>query len=252
MAKFSIKTYKDCANPSCNNIIEIRIINDATHSDFGLPVIAHRKKKTCSIQCQTAWQKTRSWEASFGSEKAILRKEQLSARISSNNPSTNPETAKKISTSLKKYIEKNPETRIGENNPFYGRKHSPETIQHWKETKTGKLAYNEFQREKQLQNTPKKENHPLWLGGISNGEYGFEFNAELKQLIKETYRFTCQICKFEIPTLDIHHIDYNKKNNIIDNLIPLCKKCHGKTNYDRDTWKKILTEFIKSSKINDK
>ena len=32
-------------------------------------------------------------------------------------------------------------------------------------------------------NTLRKENHPNWLGGISNGEYGLEFNKELKFFI---------------------------------------------------------------------
>ncbi len=252
MTSYSIKTYKECSNPSCNNIIEIKIINDADHPDFGLPIVAHRKKKTCSVYCQKDWQKTRTWEDVHGVTKANQLKVQRSTMVSNNNPSKCPETAEKISISLKKYIKEHPEKRLGENNPFHGCKHSIETKQRWKETKTGKLSYNDGQREKQLKNTPKKENHPLWLGGVSNGEYGLEFSTELKQLIKESYKFTCQICKIETKKLDIHHIDYNKKNNVFDNLIPLCKQCHGKTNYNRDTWKKVLTEFIESNKINDK
>lgn len=249
MSKLNKIIHKQCANPSCKNNIEIKIINDPLNSDYGLPIIKHRKRKTCSVQCQNDWQKTCSWEDKFGKDKASILKKQLSDRVSINNPSSDPEVATKISNSLKQFIKENPEKRIGENNPFYGKKHTVETIQHWKDTKAGKRAYNDCQREKQLQNTLKKENHPLWLGGISNGDYGFEFNSELKQVIKENYKFTCQLCLIETTLLDIHHIDYDKKNNDIDNLIPLCKKCHGKTNYNRDTWKKVLTEFIKNSKI---
>ena len=50
----------------------------------------------------------------------------------------------------------------------------------------------------------------------------------------------------EITDIDeeIHHIDYNKKNNLFTNLVPLCKVCHGKTNYDRKTWQKIFEEKL--------
>ena len=37
--------------------------------------------------------------------------------------------------------------------------------------------------------------------------------------------------------LAIHHIDYNKENNIITNLITLCHCCNGKTNFKRKYWK---------------
>lgn len=252
MQSRSIKTYKKCANLSCNINIEIKIINDPVKHDNGLPIVAHRKKKTCSVQCQKEWQKSLSWESIHGSEKAQMLRDQASIKATMNNPSTNPETAKKISDGLKKYLAENPGTRVGEKNPFYGKHHSPETVKYLKESKIGKISYNSEQREKQLQNTLRKENHPLWLGGISNGEYGADFDANLKQLIKEIYGYNCQICKISTSILDIHHIDYDKKNNNVDNLVPLCKKCHGMTNHNRDNWKKVLTEFVKSSKINDK
>jgi len=52
--------------------------------------------------------------------------------------------------------------------------------------------------------------------------------------------FTCQICK--VPELefnrrlDIHHKDYNKKNNTEINLVALCQSCHLKTNFNREYW----------------
>jgi hypothetical protein len=36
--------------------------------------------------------------------------------------------------------------------------------------------------------------------------------------------------------LPVHHIDYDKKNNVPLNLISLCKSCHSKTGYNRDNW----------------
>jgi len=36
--------------------------------------------------------------------------------------------------------------------------------------------------------------------------------------------------------LCIHHIDYNKNNCNINNLIALCQKCHMLTNTKRKEW----------------
>ena len=39
-----------------------------------------------------------------------------------------------------------------------------------------------------------------------------------------------------IKKLDCHHIDYNKKNCSLNNLITLCRSCHMKTNTNRNYW----------------
>ena len=33
--------------------------------------------------------------------------------------------------------------------------------------------------------------------------------------------------------LDVHHIDYDKKNSNHDNLVSLCHSCHMKTNVEK-------------------
>jgi hypothetical protein len=38
-------------------------------------------------------------------------------------------------------------------------------------------------------------------------------------------------------TLEVHHIDYNKKNCKEENLITLCKWCNLRANYNRNYWK---------------
>ena len=53
---------------------------------------------------------------------------------------------------------------------------------------------------------------------------------------------------------DIHHIEGrkmggNSKMNRIDNLIPLCRKCHSRTDYDRDFNQQL--KLILKGKIND-
>ena len=83
---------------------------------------------------------------------------------------------------------------------------------------------------------PLGENHPNWMGGFSKGDYGLEWTNKLKRLIRERDRHICQICEKE-NSRDIHHIDYNKKNNNKNNLITLCNICHTKTNFNRTKWR---------------
>jgi hypothetical protein len=52
--------------------------------------------------------------------------------------------------------------------------------------------------------------------------------------------------------LDIHHIDYDKNNLQENNLISLCQKCHGKTNFNREYWFKILKDKVISMAKLDK
>jgi len=86
----------------------------------------------------------------------------------------------------------------------------------------------------------KGENNYCWRGGSSFEPYGTEFNDELKDYIRWMDNYECQCCGYTEKQLgyklSVHHIDYDKKNNSIRNLISLCKLCHGKTNFNRDDW----------------
>jgi len=83
-------------------------------------------------------------------------------------------------------------------------------------------------------------NHPNWLGGLSFEPYGIEFNDILKEEIRERDNRQCQYCGLDeeqsIRKLDVHHIDYNKKNNDKSNLISLCCRCHRKASFNRNYW----------------
>jgi len=80
----------------------------------------------------------------------------------------------------------------------------------------------------------------FWAGGITVSKYPKEFNIILKHKIRRRDNFKCVECGWTEKQLnrhlDIHHIDYNKKNNNEDNLISLCHSCHIQTNWDRDDW----------------
>jgi len=114
---------------------------------------------------------------------------------------------------------------------------------------------------RRYQNTEFKDTHGFqdghtpynWYGGIMYEPYSKEFD-EIKPIVKKRDKFTCQFCKcgrsesliiFGQP-LQVHHIDYCKQNNKLNNLITLCCKCHGKTNGNRDSWKSCFTTLMKT------
>lgn len=85
----------------------------------------------------------------------------------------------------------------------------------------------------------------MWEGGISRQEYPAEFwKKHFKDMIRDRDDRECQLCGANEngKALDIHHIDYDKLNIDPDNLISLCHKCHGKTNYNRQQWKAFFNE----------
>ena len=79
-------------------------------------------------------------------------------------------------------------------------------------------------------------------------KYGFGFNNKLKNKIKGRDENCCQLCG-DTKKLEVHHIDYDKNNNEENNLITLCRKCHGITNYNRGFWTQVLIGLNSNSKI---
>ena len=67
-----------------------------------------------------------------------------------------------------------------------------------------------------------------------------KFTKQLKLRIRVRDNFKCRECGIPelecVSKLDVHHIDYNKKNYEETNLISLCKSCHTKTNFNRKQW----------------
>ena len=131
--------------------------------------------------------------------------------------------------------------KYGEEHPAFGYKHTIEHIQWISSIRTG-------------ENNPMFGKSgiysPVWNNGSSFEPYSPEFNKPLKQSILERDNYTCQCpdCEHKTDLLDVHHIDYNKKNNNSENLITLCKSCHGKTTYKNN--KNYFTEFYQNIMIN--
>jgi 5-methylcytosine-specific restriction endonuclease McrA len=87
-------------------------------------------------------------------------------------------------------------------------------------------------------------NHHNWQGGKSRHGYPDNFSSRLKRLIKKRDSKTCQLCGTK--GVSVHHIDYDKNNLAWNNLILLCRSCHGKTSNTRNRsgWQVILSDKV--------
>ena len=81
---------------------------------------------------------------------------------------------------------------------------------------------------------------PSWKGGISREPYAWTFDDELKGKIHQRDGHQCQLCG--VPQskynrkLDVHHIDYDKRNSDPVNLVALCRGCNARVNANREYW----------------
>lgn len=86
-----------------------------------------------------------------------------------------------------------------------------------------------------------------WIDGRSFFPYGPEFNRFLKKKIREKYENICQKCKnkFTRSFLEVHHLDHDKFNNTLKNLILWCKSCHARyhINYFRERKREICLQL---------
>ncbi len=134
------------------------------------------------------------------------------------------------------------ENMSGEKSPLFGKCKSEES----------KRKNREWHKE----NPRKGEENPNWRGGTSFENYPPEFNDRLREQTRKRDNYKCQLCgclEIECDTLlSIHHIDYDKKNNNLKNLVSLCRGCHSKTNSKekREYYIKYFTSLL--SKIYEK
>jgi len=94
-----------------------------------------------------------------------------------------------------------------------------------------------------------KDKHPNWQGGKSFEIYPKEFKL-IQNKIRERDNYICQECGYKKEKTDVHHIDFNKKNNNSENLICLCRSCHMKTNFKRKHWTEYFKNKIEGRKLN--
>ena len=109
---------------------------------------------------------------------------------------------------------------------------------HWKLSKKTKLKMSKAKKGKYV----GKNNH-FWKGGISFLPYSLNWTETLKKSIRERDNYICKKCSQYGNT--VHHIDYDKKNCNLDNLITLCVSCHIKTNFNRENWERYFNKILK-------
>ena len=192
-------------------------------------------------------------------------------------PITSEELKKKYSEVQKKYSHEHPEkTRRGKDHYLYGkhpsqktrdklsknnRMRNPEEAKKHSEIMKGKKFTKEhieniiFSLKKYYKEHPeeiKGENNGNWKGGISYEPYCIKFDEKLKERVREFFGRCCYICGISESEmgyrLSVHHVNYNKMvccNDVKPLFVPLCKKCHGKTQADREYWEEFFTISLK-------
>jgi hypothetical protein len=134
-----------------------------------------------------------------------------------------------------------------------GKKHSEASKLKMSEANKGMIAWNKgifgiFVGEKAMN----------WQGGKSFEKYGREFDSQLKERIRFRDGYKCRNCGCSQlengKQLDIHHIDYIKKNFSDNNLIALCVPCHRKTcaTKKRQYWIDYYMNLMKDFKCLEK
>lgn len=214
-----------------------------------------RVRRFCSRSCASKFTNT-------GRKRTDEFKEALSKKVSGEN---NPFYGKKHSEETKKilsesnkgsYVKKHgeykaslikaklSEAQSGTKNSFYGKSHSFESKKLISENHTDVSGSNN----PMYQNGDKVsgDKNGSWKGGVSFLERPKEWNDNLRTSVRKRDNFSCAICKNN--GYDVHHIDYDKFNNNVLNLITLCRSCHAKTNFNREIWKKLLLEIINGKK----
>ena len=131
----------------------------------------------------------------------------------------------------------------GSDNCNYGKHPIP-----WnKDLKTGSLQRNSFTFTKGDIRLIG-ENNPNWKDGISREPYPFDFDDELRELIRRRDNYKCRKCgcpqEENVRKLSIHHRDYDKQNCDPKNLVSLCTVCHSEVNFDRDHWQSFFRAKI--------
>lgn len=143
-------------------------------------------------------------------------------------------TGKKRSPEVIKAISKN---SSGKNNGMYGKNHSDETKQKISKANTGKLT---------------GEKNPAWKGGISFEPYCPKWTEEFRNRIRAFFGYRCALCGLpqewnNDAKLSCHHVEYNKMaccDGEPAHFAALCKKCHIRTNRDRDRWESMIHRII--------
>jgi len=126
----------------------------------------------------------------------------------------------------------------GSKSYMFGKPKSKEIRKKLSEANKGK--YHSEETKQKMSKAQRGEKGSNWQGGLSFEIYPQGWTDDLTNSIRKRDNYICQLCGIHQDELDIkldvHHIDYNKRNLNPKNLISLCRSCHMKTNYNRGYW----------------
>jgi len=201
--------------------------------------LVYNKGKYCSKSCNQNGKNNSFYGKIHTEEYKQFISDINSGRIFSKETRLNMSKAMKGIPKSEEHKKKISERMSGENHPFYGKKR-PE---HSKKI-SGK---NNYLYGKGYLISGEK--NPNWKGGISFLPYCIDWMKDFKEIIKHRDGYKCSnfLCynSSDENDLTIHHIDYNKLNCSIDNLITVCRSCNGKANKDRGWHTSFYTELLK-------
>lgn len=146
--------------------------------------------------------------------------------------------------------------KTGTNNPFYGKKHTAESIAKMSESSKGPSPWlrgevNHWYGKKGSQNRN-------WRGGVTPERQAFCGTIEWRRAVEQVWerdQSTCQHCgkcksEYKNKRFDVHHIvgfdDSKELRAHLDNLVLLCHSCHMWVHSKDNTEKKFIKE-IKSN-----
>jgi len=89
-----------------------------------------------------------------------------------------------------------------------------------------------------------------WNGFVTKQKYCNLFNEKFREKIRDRFYRKCFLCnKSEINNgkrLSVHHVNYNKNClcGSVCEFVPLCMKCHAKTNGSRQYWEDLIMCYL--------
>jgi len=167
----------------------------------------------------------------------VIKQKNRDENLGTTRPKMTPKKRKEISI-----------RQTGENNSFYEKTHSSETIEHFSNIRKG-IKQPPFTEEHKRKSCRFFRRESLELeGGVACEPYCEQWlDQEYKESIMERDGYSClnPACNKITNKLCIHHINYNKKNCSPFNLITICFSCNSKANFNRDWHKSWYNAIIK-------
>ena len=103
-----------------------------------------------------------------------------------------------------------------------------------------------MQRSKSGKHFCSKSCQTMWRNRVYTGENSTNWvngeSAYRRILIRSGKEPVCTLCKItDLRILNAHHLDHQRINNKVDNLIWLCLNCHYLVHHDKELEEKLIT-----------